>query len=559
MHRIEPGTILDGAGTQLRRLHPSGAVLEDFGSLPQRPGGEPLMPGNVVHHPPGAAAARTVPAFGSGWITYASWTNDTGTPVSNFTTTWVVPPAPSTRSGQTIFLFNGIQNSTMIYQPVLQWGASAAGGGDYWAVASWYVDGAGGPAFHSDLVAVNPGDVLVGVMSLTGQSPTGFSYNSEFQGIANTGLPISNVEQLTWCIQTLEVYGITQPSDYPAVQGTAMRAIGLQTGGTTPALTWTVNDAVSDIGQCTEVISNAAAGGEVDLCYTSAGLGVPPGVAAVNGTVYMAWKGIQQDDGIWWSTFDGASWAAQQNVGGVATSGGPSLALFGGTLYAVWKGMVDDQGIYWSSFDGAAWAPQQNIAGVGTSVGPSLVVFNDRLYAAWKGVWGDQGIYWSSFDGANWAPQQNIAGVGTGVGPSLAVFNNKLYAAWKGINGDQGIYWSSFDGASWAPQQNVGGVATDHRPALAVFNNLLYAAWKGMSGDEGIYWSSFDGANWAPQQNVGGVATSVGPSLVTFGPALLASWKGLSGDDGIYWSSFDGASWAPQQNVAGVGTSPDVL
>ena len=99
-------------------------------------------------------------AFGTGWITYASWSNSTGTPVSSFSTQWYVPPAPIAEDGQIIFLFNGIQNSTMIYQPVLQWGVSAAGGGNYWAVASWYADGQGGPAFHSDLVRVNPGDLL---------------------------------------------------------------------------------------------------------------------------------------------------------------------------------------------------------------------------------------------------------------------------------------------------------------------------------------------------------------------------------------------------------------
>lgn len=53
-------------------------------------------------------------------------------------------------------MFSGIQNSTMIYQPVLQWGESAAGGGNYWGVASWYVDGQGGLALHSNLVRVNP-------------------------------------------------------------------------------------------------------------------------------------------------------------------------------------------------------------------------------------------------------------------------------------------------------------------------------------------------------------------------------------------------------------------
>ena len=93
---------------------------------------------------------------------------------------------------------------------MLQWGVSAAGGGDYWAVASWYADGQGGQAFYSTLVQVNPGDVLVGIMTLTGQSAAGFSYNCEFGGIANTGLPIENVEQLTWCIETLEAYGLAR-------------------------------------------------------------------------------------------------------------------------------------------------------------------------------------------------------------------------------------------------------------------------------------------------------------------------------------------------------------
>ena len=118
-------------------------MLADFGDLPQRAAGRPLHPLNINR---GAVAARSgpAPAFGTGWITYASWTNDTGTPVSRFATTWTVPPEPRTANGQTIFLFNGIQNSTMIYQPVLQWGPSAAGGGSYWAVASWYADGQSG-------------------------------------------------------------------------------------------------------------------------------------------------------------------------------------------------------------------------------------------------------------------------------------------------------------------------------------------------------------------------------------------------------------------------------
>lgn len=198
----------------------------------------------------------------------ASWTNDTGRPVSRFATTWTVPPAPRTDNGQTVFLFNGIQNSTMIYQPVLQWGPSAAGGGSRWSVASWYADGQTGQSFHSSLVDVNVGDVLTGVMVRGRRRPNGYNYGCSFTGIPNTNLPVFNVEELTWCIETLEVYNAQSESDYPNAPMTAMRSIELTCGSSSPTLVWTVNNDVTDIGQHTIVVNEAVTGaGEVDLWY----------------------------------------------------------------------------------------------------------------------------------------------------------------------------------------------------------------------------------------------------------------------------------------------------
>jgi hypothetical protein len=262
VHLIESGTVIDGSDGRLRKLGSSGEMLTDFGVLQRHTTGVPLHPGNVAHPEP-----KATPAFGSGWITFASWTNATGTPVSSFSTTWTVPDPPATQSGQVIFLFPGIQNATMIYQPVLQWGVSAAGGGNYWTVASWYVDGQGGLALHSNLVQVNPGDTLVGVMTLTGQSGGHFSYNCVFKGIANASLPIANVDQLTWFVETLECYGITKASDYPDVALTEMRDIRIATGSTNPAMTWGVNNMVTDCGQHTVIQSNSSTAGIVDLNY----------------------------------------------------------------------------------------------------------------------------------------------------------------------------------------------------------------------------------------------------------------------------------------------------
>ncbi|MET9914981.1 hypothetical protein ABZZ74_51480, partial [Streptomyces sp. NPDC006476] len=205
------------------------------------------------------------PALGAGWITYASWLNNTGTPVSSFTSTWTVPRPPVTNSGQTIFFFNGIEpgDGSHILQPVLQWGSSAAGGGDYWSVASWYVGG--GSAFHTTLVRVNPGDVLTGVMTLDSRNGNLFNYTSSFQGLANTALPVQNNPELTWCVETLEAYGIMQCQDYPGTDVTPVTAINIRTGGTTPSVNWSVNNTVSDCGQRTVVAVDGAADGEVEL------------------------------------------------------------------------------------------------------------------------------------------------------------------------------------------------------------------------------------------------------------------------------------------------------
>lgn len=263
VHLIEPGHVLDETGGRLRALDPHGKIIADFGSIPFQSTRGALMPENVVVPP------KEVPALGSGWIAYAYWNNNTGNQISSFTTTWTVPPAPTTQSGQLIYLFNGIQNSTMIYQPVLQWGNNGAFGGNYWGVASWYAGGQNGQAFYSHYTQVNPGDTLVGGMTLTGpgQLSATFNYTCLFQGIANSALPIQNVQELTWAIETLEAYAITGCSDYPNINVTAFKGINIQTGNTTPTLNWTAVNGVIDCGQHGVVVSNANPGGEVDIYY----------------------------------------------------------------------------------------------------------------------------------------------------------------------------------------------------------------------------------------------------------------------------------------------------
>jgi hypothetical protein len=271
--------------------------------------------------------------------------------------------------------------------------------------------------------------------------------------------------------------------------------------------------------------------------------------------IFMAWKGEDTDQGIYYSELGSGNWLPQQNVAGIATSVGASVALFNGRVFMAWKGENNDRSIYFSQFSGVNWTPQQNIGNMGTSFRPSLAVYNNTLYMAWKGQDTDQGIYYSYYDGSSWVPQQNMGNVGTSEGPVLATYKGILYAIWKGQNTDQGIYFSSFNGTSWATQTNITGEGTSNGPSLAVFNGMLYAAWKGINNDQGIYYSYFNGTSWSPQKNVAGVGTSVGPTLAAYGGLLYMSWKGINNDQGLYYSSFNGNSWTSQQQIGNTGSS----
>jgi hypothetical protein len=289
VHSIEPEAILDGTNGHYRMLHPSGDTLADFGAIEHVSEGEPLMPRNVV------LPSRVAPALGSGWICYASW-NRVNT-ITSFSTTWTVPPAPATDNGQLVYIFNGIQSASMIYQPVLQWGSNGEFGGSYWCVASWYADSQGGPAFHSTPVSVNTGDQLIGIMTLTGQSPQGFSYNCEFEGIANSGYPLQNVPELWQCVETLECYQMTAATDYPSGK-TEMASINIQTGATDPGVVWTFVDSVTDVGQHILPFDNSYSGhGEVDIWYG-------PGPYWVSGSGTVAAGASQQWSFAWGGSGD---------------------------------------------------------------------------------------------------------------------------------------------------------------------------------------------------------------------------------------------------------------
>ncbi len=100
----------------------------------------------------------------------------------------------------------------------------------------------------------------------------------------------------------------------------------------------------------------------------------------------------------------------QKRIKGVGTSGRPAAANLGDSIYLAWKGVADDPGVYWATFDGNNWSAQATIGGhFGTAVGPAVAVLNDQVHMAFRGVAqigdqlvDDQRIYEGQLHGDNY-------------------------------------------------------------------------------------------------------------------------------------------------------------
>jgi hypothetical protein len=565
IHLIRTGHVLDGSGGGLRELDATGKIVNDFGPHPLRRG-TPLMPDNVLRLEealvkyPGATLeaarlvpGRAVPGLGTGWIVAGFW-NASGV-ITSFRTSWIVPPPPTTQSGQLLYLFNGIQNGSFIYQPVLQWGTSPDGGGNYWAVASWYVDSQGGPAYKSGLTQVSPGAELTGIITLSGQSAAGFSYNCEFLGIPNSTFPVKNIPELTQCVETLECYYLTMPSDYPNTQKTAMTAIEIKTRGSDPSVTWGPGDFVTDVGQKATVVSNANPGGEVDLYYYSfkywnwsgqtelSDRATATGPAlALNGSVLgMAWQGLGQNN-IWVavSRDNGSSWTSQLELGDRSTRNVPALTVIGGKFAMAWQGLGQNNIWVATSADGLSWSSQNELGDRSTVAGPALAATGNLAVMAWLGS-GQSNLWVStSNNGINWSGQVELTDRASKYGPSLAAAPGKFVMAWCGL-GQNNIWVStSSDGIHWSAQKELTDRATSATPAVtySAALGLFYMAWRGAGQDNIWVSSSTDGLNWTPQAELEDRATNAGPALSPVSNTLYMAWRG-SGQNNIWTSKLN--------------------
>jgi hypothetical protein len=161
------------------------------------------------------------PFIGHSWIEYASVhdVNDYEEVYSQ----WTVPPAPASNDGQTLYFFNGLEDISdvvSIIQPVLGWNGN---GLSNWSIAAWNCCPSG-TTNEATPVSVSPGDQIEGYsFSTCGKGtktcPTWDvvaldDQNESFSQLIDTP---NEGQTFNWAFGgVLEVYNITQCSDYPA-------------------------------------------------------------------------------------------------------------------------------------------------------------------------------------------------------------------------------------------------------------------------------------------------------------------------------------------------------
>jgi len=256
VHRVKSGSDVHRTATEVGNLQ----VVQEDGSVHNIP---------KCRYPvvaPKAKSNSTVRQnqFAPGWQVWTTYQSKTTAGFTKFLGYFTIPDAPGDSwDDQTLFMFTGLQNENWIpgpnsppapedfeiIQPVLQWGGSAGGGGQYWTLASWYVTVYDG-FLISDLITVNAGDVIFGNMTLIGKNKWFISAETQ-QSKQTTTLTAtkSNLKVNPWAYCTLEVYGASSDcQDYPD-NSQIYSKLQLWDGGKLVTPQWQINRTPSPICQ----------------------------------------------------------------------------------------------------------------------------------------------------------------------------------------------------------------------------------------------------------------------------------------------------------------------
>jgi len=257
------------SGTELRQIHtPDG---EDTGAM------EALLPDGTSRILPKCDTSRhpmfqprlhggrrrtnggKQPFAYDGWLEYTAINGNSSFDI--FLGDMSVPQNPASPP-EVLYIFTGLQNIDWIpvvdpdptvpfdiIQPVLQYPADA---GYHWSVKSWYVTLDTGTVASSE-IPLKFGDIVFGNMTRTGPSTYFIGSTSRASG-KTTSITVNHDRLVTqpWAYNTVECYGCTSCSTFPANSPCYFTDLAIQSGTQKVTPQWKVNPKPSRNHFCKE-------------------------------------------------------------------------------------------------------------------------------------------------------------------------------------------------------------------------------------------------------------------------------------------------------------------
>ena len=269
-----------------------------------------------------------------------------------------------------------------------------------------------------------------------------------------------------------------------------------------------------------------------------------PGTVSFGGRLYVLYKGSGSDSRIFVAQprsvkdlLNGKAWSTNPLNGAINTGSAPGIAVLNDTPYMLYKGAGIDTNVYIARSagnrigDGNSWSAKRLNPAINTNHAPAVAAFGGVLYLFYKGS-GDDNIWIARssgdvFDGNAWTANRLNPGINTSTAPGVVVYGGYLYVFYKGSGGDTNIYIARaagrdlFDGASWEYTRLNPGINTTVAPKPMLVGDSLYLFYKG-SGDNNIWIADprspdlFDGNAWHWERLNPAINTSTGPGAVTW-------------------------------------------
>ncbi|MCK4321754.1 T9SS type A sorting domain-containing protein [candidate division WOR-3 bacterium] len=269
---------------------------------------------------------------------------------------------------------------------------------------------------------------------------------------------------------------------------------------------------------------------------------------------------------IYYTFYNGTSWADTQNVSHGSTCWRPDVATDTlNNVHVVW-GDYDIGKIMWTMFDGSSWTTPVSISDeVPYSChGPELDVSPVTNYV--HCVWHDLGVVdiWHSFyDGNSWSTPENVSDDPNDSGwPDVAVDSlGRIQVVWQDCPGPSDsteIFYSRFDSVSWTSPVNasrtVGG-SVDPRIAIDMDNNPR-VVWEERKNGYSVYYTYFNGTKWVNSVLVDADVSRTPNITVNKGNTAYIVWRHFNGGDNIFIVKYiDSLPGNDPQNISNTGAA----